>query len=470
MAKPEEVLKRMGDENIRWVDLQFVDVAGFLHHITIPAHQLDAEAFAEGIGKLDGSSVRGFKKISESDMVVVPDADTYARIPWENNTARFFCNISEAFGGGRFQKDPRHIAQRAEDAVKSAGFTTSYWGPEIEFFVFDATTVDGVVPFRSQGYSLDSREAAWNSYGQNFPIDFKQGYCKVPPQDTLQLFRAQVSEMLEENFNITVEAHHHEVATAGQCEIDIRYDELTRSADNTITYKYVIKNTAAANAMLATFLPKPVFGDNANGLHTHQSLWKGDKNAFYDATDKYAEMSQTMRYYIGGLLEHAAALCAVCAPTTNSYKRLVPGMEAPAYIAWGKRNRSAAVRVPVYHKGVERSKRLECRIPDPSCNPYLAFAALAAAGLDGIKKKRDCGDPVDENIYGLDDKKRKELGIKELPGKLEAALDELESDHAFLKGIFTQDIIDAHLELKREEIRQNDIRPTPYEFKSYLNI
>lgn len=446
-----------------------MDVTGALQHISIPNHELDLTGFAHGIGKLDGSSIKGFKAISESDMILMPDPDTFARIPWETHTARMFCNIKEGADGPRFTRDSRFIAQKAEDALKNAGYTHASFGPELEFFVFDSVTIDTHAPYRSQGYVIDSKEAAWNSFGQNFPIAFKEGYYPTPPQDTLQLFRTHVCETLEDSFGFTIEAHHHEVATAGQVEIDFRYDKMLKTADNVVTYKYVVKNLGAANGMIATFMPKPIFGDNASGMHSHQSIWKDDKNVFYDPNDKYAEISQTCRYYIGGLIEHGRTLCAFASPTTNSYKRLVPGYEAPVYLAWSKSNRSAAIRIPTYYKGIEAAKRIEYRPPDPSCNPYLAFSAMVAAGLDGIKKKIDPGDPVDENLYHLDSKKRKEFGVKELCGSLKEALDELKSDSNFLKGIFSNDIIEEYSALKEKEFIENSMRPTPYEFKLYLN-
>ncbi|MEW6329526.1 MAG: type I glutamate--ammonia ligase [Candidatus Micrarchaeota archaeon] len=470
MVTANDVLKQIEDMRVRWVDLQFVDLPGALQHLSMPSHKLDLDSFDDGVGKLDGSSIAGFKAISDSDMLLLPAPETFAVIPWEKDTARMFCDIREGYDGPRFTRDSRFITQKAEDAIKNAGYGVAQFGPELEFFVFDSVTFDGNMPARGQGYTIDSREAAWNAYGQNYPIPFKGGYYPAPPQDTLQMLRAQVSEILEDIYGITVEAHHHEVATAGQCEIDMTYAPVGKMADNVVTYKYVVKNIASQNGVIATFMPKPIYGDNASGMHVHQSLWKDEKNAFFDPSDEYAEVSQTCRYYMGGLLSHARALSALCSPTTNSYKRLMPGYEAPVYVAWSKGNRSAAIRIPIYKKGEEASKRIEYRPPDPSCNPYLAFAALVAAGLDGIKKKTDCGDPVDENIYHLDIMKRKELGIRELPGSLDEALEELQSDSAFLKPIFTDDLLETYVELKTGECKHNAMLPTPFEFKTYLNV
>ncbi|MBI4362648.1 MAG: type I glutamate--ammonia ligase, partial [Euryarchaeota archaeon] len=301
---------------------------------------------------------------------------------------------------------------------------------------------------------------------------FKEGYYPAPPEDTLQDYRAEVCTILEDNYGLEMDAHHHEVATAGQVEINMKYNALTKTADNLVAYKFVAKNVAYNRGMIATFMPKPIFGDNASGMHVHQSLWKDGKNTFYDSRDKYAEMSQTCRYYIGGLKEHARTLSAFCSPTTNSYKRLVPGYEAPVYVAWSKRNRSACIRVPVYNKGERFSKlkRIEYRPPDTSCNPYFAFAAMVCAGLDGIKKKLDPGDPVDQDIYHLNAMQRKEFGIEELPGSLQEALNELSSDRDFLKPAFSDDLVEKWLEMKHEEYVQNSIRPTPFEFHQYFDI
>lgn len=464
-----DLLQQFKHDGIRWVDLQFVDLLGFLQHITVPAHAIGEGELKNGIGKLDGSSIKGFKAIFESDMVLFPDGSTYAKIPWEEKTCRVFCNVFEAGGKERFTRDSRFIAQKAERELAANGFDTSYWGPEAEFFVFDEVKFDTTTPYRGQSYSINSSEAAWNSQGTNFPIRFKEGYYPAPPVDSLQAYREKVCCLLEDSFGVKIDAHHHEVATAGQVEIDMHYAPLLEMADHLVTYKFVAKNVAAKEGKIASFMPKPIFGDNASGMHVHQSLWSGGRNKFFDESDEYAQVSQACRYYIGGILSHGRALSAIVSPTTNSYKRLVPGYEAPVYLAWSKRNRSASVRIPAYHSN-EQAKRIEYRSPDPSANAYLAFAAMAAAGLDGIKKKIDPGDPIDQNIYQLTAEKRKEFGVKELPGSLEEALQELESDNAFLQPIFSKDAVEAHVDLKREEAKQNSIRPTPYEFAMYLDV
>jgi glutamine synthetase len=493
---PEEVLELVRREKVEFVDLQFTDFPGRLQHVTIPAHELDEGAFQEGVPKLDGSSIRGFMEIHESDMVLRADPSTFGLIPWGPDhlrTARLLCDVNLGFGLGRFSRDPRWIAQNAEQAARSAGYDFSLWGPEIEFFVFSKVTWDVLTPYRGQSYSIDSIEAAWNPQGTNFPIRFKEGYYPAPPQDTLQDYRSDCVKVLTQQFGVPCDAHHHEVATAGQCEIDMIRDSLTNMADNVMTYKFVIRNLAAQRGLVASTMPKPIYGDNASGMHVHVSLWSAQgnprptpdrqaivelletdraRNLFYDANDSYAELSQLGRYFGGGLMEHSRSLAAIVAPTTNSYRRLVPGFEAPVFIAWSRRNRSANVRIPVYQTGATSAarKRVEFRTPDPSCNPYLAFAAILAAGLDGIRKKRDIGDPVDEDIYKLTPERRRQLGVRELPGDLQEALSELESDHNYLTPIFPADAIEKLIELGMQDHRQVAARPHPYEFHLYFDI
>jgi glutamine synthetase len=324
-------------------------------------------------------------------------------------------------------------------------------------------------PFAS-GFRISSREAANETRGTNFPIRFKDGYYPAPPVDTLSDYRAACVTALRDGFGILSNAHHHEVATAGQCEIDIYRDELVAMADSAMTYKYVIRSIASRAGMIASTMPKPIFGDNAVGMHVHSSLWKDGKNAFFDPSDEYAEVSQMARYYMGGIMEHSRALCGIVCPTTNSYHRLVPGYEAPVYIAWSKSNRSANVRIPAYDKGSEGSKRVEFRTPDPSCNPYLAFAAIAAAGLDGIRKKTDPGDPVNEDIYKLTAEKRRASSVGELPGSLLEAVESLKSDSGFLEGIFPKDLVEVMMELELESYRAVSARPHPYEFYLYFDL
>lgn len=471
---PKQVLAEIKEKDVKFVDLQFMDVPGRIQHVSITSTMLEEDTFEEGVAKLDGSSIKGFAEIYESDMLLTPDPSTYALIPWGDErypTGRLICDIQWGFGKGRFSRDPRYIAQKAEEALRKAGFTDSYWGPELEFFVFDSATWSVNNPFE-QSFKITSVESAVEARGTNFPIRWKEGYYPVPPQDTLQDYRSEVAYLLEQNFGVVNDAHHHEVATAGQCEIDMYRDSLVAMADSVVSYKFVIKNIAAKRGLVASIMPKPIFGDNASGMHVSSSLWKGAKNSFYDSEDKYAELSQVGRYYVGGLLSHSRALTAITNPTTNSYRRLVPGYEAPIYIAWSKANRSANVRIPVYHKGAseEKRKRAEFRTPDPSANPYLAFSAILAAGLDGIKKKIDPGSPVNEDIYHLTPEKKKAYGVKSLPTSLFEALEALQSDSSFLDGIFGKDMVDMIIDLGTQSAKAVAARPVPYEYYLYFDI
>ncbi|MGA2664034.1 MAG: type I glutamate--ammonia ligase [Nitrososphaerales archaeon] len=471
---PKQVVDTVASKGIRFIDLQFTDVPGRTQHVTIPNNMLEEEAFKDGIPKLDGSSIKGFAEIFDSDMLLLPDPSTFGIIPWGDErfpTARMICDVHWGYQKGRFSRDPRYVAQKAEEAVKGAGFTESYWGPEMEFFVFDSVTWDVASPFGSS-HKIASVESAHEARGTNYPIRFKEGYYPTPPSDTLQDYRSEVAYHLDESFGIINDAHHHEVATAGQCEINLYRDTLTPMGDSMVTYKYVIKNVASRRGLIATVMPKPIFGDNASGMHVSSSLWKGDKNGFYDEGDEYANLSQTGRYYVGGLLSHSRALCAITNPTTNSYRRLVPGYEAPVYVAWSRGNRSANVRIPLHYKGKSgmKGKRAEFRTPDPSANPYLAFAAIVSAGLDGVKHKIDPGDPVNEDIYELTPKKRKEMGVRELPGSLLESIESLKSDSAFLKGVFSDDLVEMMIDLEMANYRAVSARPTPYEFYLYFDI
>ncbi len=468
----DEVMGRLSREGIKFVDLQFTDVPGRLRHVSIPSEMMAERMFSEGVAKLDGSSVKGFVEINESDMLLVPDPATFGVLPWTDEglrTARLICDVRSGYGGARFSRDPRSVARTAEMKIREAGYSDSLWGPEVEFFVFDSATWDVNNPF-SSSFKISSKEAANEARGTNFPIRFKDGYYPAQPVDTLSEYRSICVNHLRDGFGVFSNAHHHEVATAGQCEIDIYRDELVTMADGVMTYKFVVKNVANRMGMIATTMPKPIFGDNAVGMHTHSSLWRRGRNAFFDPEDDYAELSQEARYYIGGIMEHSRALCAVVAPTTNSYHRLVPGYEAPVYIAWSKMNRSANVRIPAYEKGSEGAKRVEFRTPDPSCNPYLAFAAITAAGLDGLRKKTDPGEPVDEDIYKLTPERRRNLKVGELPGSLKEAVESLQSDSAFLDGIFPRDLVEVMTELEMEAYRSVAARPHPYEFYMYFDL
>ena len=470
---PDEVFSKIQHEDIKFIDLQFTGLTGRFHHTTISALTFTSQQMKDGLPKLDGSSIVGFTTIDDSDLILKPDPNTYAIIPWltENKTARLLCDVYWGMGRGRLDRDPRGIAQKAEEHLKSQGFDYSAWGPEVEFFVFDKIHWDVLTPYKGQSYSIESEEAPWSQEGTGYPMGLQEGYYPSTPSDTLTPFRNECVDILNSNFGVLCDNHHHEVATAGQCEIDIKYDYLTNAADSAQTYKFVIRNVAKKHGKVATLMPKPISMDSGSGMHTNVSLWKGKKNAFYDPDDK-TELSQVGRYFCGGILNHARALSAITNPTTNSYHRLVPGYEAPVYIAWSGSNRSAIVRVPLHFKGPEYAflKRLEFRAPDPSSNPYLVFASVLSAGLDGIKKKTDPGDEIREDIYKMTKSERVKRGIGILPASLGEALDELASDKKFLSPIFASTVVDKIIELERRDQREISIRPTPHEFYLYFDV
>ncbi len=465
MVSTSEIIRKIEEKGIKWIDLQLTDLAGKLHHVTISTGLVSPETLEKGYGKLDGSSVKGFTTIDQSDLVLKPVLETFAVVPWFKDTARFICQVYGMMGSGRFERDPRYVAERLEETLASEGLR-AYTAVEPEFFIFDSLEF-GVEGHESY-YRIRAREAPW-SPGSGLKLRTKEGYYPAPPQDQMMAVRQEIAETLAE-FGVTVDVHHHEVATGGQGEINFRYSTPTRTADNIQTLKYVAKMVAYQHGMVAVFMPKPIGGDNGSGMHTHVSVWRGDTNLFYDPDDDYAELSQYARYFIGGLIEHGRALSAIVSPTVNSYKRLIPGYEAPVYLAWSRANRSAAIRIPVYQRGVKNSKRIEYRPPDPSANPYLALSAIILAGLDGVRKKIDPGDPVDENIYHMTPEKRRELGIKVLPRSLEEALDELESDNEFLKPVFPQSLLEAYVELKRKEIDLTRMYPSPVEIMLYHDV
>ena len=468
---PKEVLEFSKKNNAKMLDLKFMDFPGIWQHTSFPIPQLEESSFENGFG-FDGSSIRGWQPIHASDMLLIPDPATAVMDPFTKEpTLSMICNVVDPITKERYSRDPRFIAQKAEAYLKSTGIAdTSYMGPEAEFFIFDDIRYD--TKEQCSYYFIDSKEGKWNSGKEENPNlgykpRYKEGYFPVPPTDSLMDIRAEMSLTMM-SIGIDIECQHHEVATAGQCEIDMRFAPLTKCADNLMWYKYIVKNVARRNNKTATFMPKPIWNDNGSGMHTHQSLWKGGKPLF--AGNAYGGLSQLALYYIGGILKHAHALAAIVAPTTNSYKRLVPGFEAPVNLAYSSRNRSASVRVPMYSPS-PKAKRVEVRFPDPSCNGYLAFAAMLLAGLDGIQNKIDPGEPLDKDIYALGPEELK--NVPSLPGSLEDALDALEKDQDFLlKGdVFTQDAIDMWLEYKREkEVNQMRLRPHPYEFGLYFDI
>jgi glutamine synthetase len=472
---PAEVVEFCTSRGIGIIDLKFTDVPGTLQHLSIPLSELTEENLADGYG-FDGSSIRGFKAIQESDMLLMPDTNTAVVDPFcQVPTLTMLCNIMEPETREWFSRDPRYISQKAENFLKDSGIADiSYWGPELEHFIFDSARFDQT---SSSGYYfVDSDEGIWNSGAEKslaggpnlgYRPRYKEGYFPTAPMDTYQDIRSECVQKME-HFGIVVEKHHHEVATAGQAEIDMRYDSLTSMADKVILQKYIVKNVAHAHGKVATFMPKPIFGDNGSGMHTHQSLWRGNTNLFYDANG-YGLISATCRHYIGGLLAHAPALLAFIAPTTNSYRRLVPGFEAPVNLVYSMRNRSACIRIPVYFSS-PAARRIEFRLPDPSCNPYLAFAAMLMAGVDGIINEMEPPDPVDENLYDLPPEEAAK--VKQVPGSLEAVLDALEGDYEFLLrgGVFTEDLIETWLDYKRSrELDSLRLRPHPYEFFMYFD-
>jgi glutamine synthetase len=468
---PEDLLKAIKDNKIEMIDLRFTDIPGLWQHFSVPPRALDRDAMVDGVG-FDGSSIRGFQEIQESDMLVVPDPataflDPFAEVP----TLDLICNIRDPVTGESYSRDARFVAQKAETYLAGTGIgDSSYFGPELEHFVFNGVRYDQGTNYGF--YEIDAQEANWEAGEGNDPslghkLRPKEGYFPVPPADTLQDIRTEMVLLLEK-LGIPVEAHHHEVATGGQGEIDMRFAPLTRMADNVMVYKYVVKGVARKRGMTATFMPKPLFGDNGSGMHVHQSIWKEKKPIF--AGDGYAGSSEVMRYYIGGLLKHAPALCAICAPTVNSYRRLVPGFEAPVNLGYSQRNRSAACRIPMYSPD-PKAKRVEFRCPDPAANPYLCFAAMLMAGLDGIQRRTNPGDPIDKNLYDLPPEEM--ARVPKAPGTLDEALDALEKDHKFLLegNVFTQDVIDTYLSYKRSrEIDEIRLRPHPYEFFLYYDI
>ena len=469
---PNDVKKLAKEAGAKIVDLRFIDLPGIWQHFSIPVEDLDDGLFSDGIG-FDGSSIRGFQQIHESDMLLIADADTAVMDPVLSvPTLNIICNVFDPIARKPYSRDPRHVAQKAEAYLKKTGIAdTSYWGPEAEFYIFDSVRYDQTA--HSGYYHVDSVEGIWNSGRDEAPnlgykLRHKEGYFPVPPSDTLQDIRSEIVLALRA-MGVPAEVHHHEVGTAGQCEIDIRFGPLLKMADHLITYKYVIRMIAKKHGMTATFMPKPLFGDNGSGMHVHQSLWKGDKNIFFDAKG-YALLSQNAKYYIGGLLKHAPALLAFAAPTTNSYRRLVPGFEAPVNLAYSQRNRSAACRIPMYSSS-PKAKRIEFRCPDPSSNPYLCFPALLMAGLDGIKNKIDPGTPLDKDLYELEPAEARK--IKSTPGSLGEVLTALEKDHEFLLqgDVFTPDLIETWIGYKREkELAPVNLRPVPYEFFLYYDL
>jgi glutamine synthetase len=472
MTQVKEALELAKQHEVKYVDLKFIDYPGIWQHTTIPANRLNEALFEDGLA-FDGSSIRGWQPINASDMVMMPDAETAKIDPfYATKTISFICSIFDPITKQPYSRDPRFIAKKAEEYLRQTGIAdTSFMGPEAEFFLFDDVRFDQSQP-NAGYYYLDSNEGAWNSGRDESPnlgykTRHKEGYFPVPPTDTLGDLRQYIMTTLQET-GVEVEVGHHEVSSGGQCEIGQKFNRLLLAADQLMWFKYVVKNVARQHGKSATFMPKPLFGDNGSGMHTHQSLWKEGKPLF--AGDEYGGLSETGLHYIGGIIKHAKSIAAFTNPTTNSYRRLVPGFEAPVNLAYSSRNRSASVRIPITGPN-PKTRRIEVRFPDPSCNPYLAFAAMMMAGLDGVQNKIDPGKPLDKDIYSLSPEELKD--VPQMPGSLEEALGTLERDHEFLlRGdVFTKDALHEWLEFKRtRELNPIRMRPTPYEFFLYYDI
>jgi glutamine synthetase len=468
---PNEVLEFAKKNKAVMVDFKFIDFPGIWQHTAAPIAELTEDTFENGQG-FDGSSIRGWQAIDNSDMLIIPDPSTAIMDPFRKYpTVSLICNVVDPITREPYSKDPRYISLKAEQYLKSKGFgDTAYFGPEAEFFAFDDVRFDTTA--NSSYYMVDSKEGIWNSGADEGPNlgykpRHKEGYFPVPPTDSQEDMRAEMCEVMKD-CGIHVEAQHHEVASGGQAEIDMRYAPMLEQADKLILFKYIVKNVAHRHGKTATFMPKPLFNDNGSGMHVHQSIWKDGEPLF--AGNGYAGISEMAMHYIGGIIKHASALAAFTNPTTNSYKRLVPGFEAPVNLAYSARNRSAAIRIPMY-SAAPHAKRVEVRFPDPSCNAYLAFPAMLMAGLDGIENKIDPGEPMDKDLYELPPEEL--ANVPQMPGTLEESLDALEADHDFLlKGnVFTEDAIKDWIKYKRTaEVDALKQRPHPYEFHMYYDI
>ena len=469
----KDIVDLIKTEGFEFLDLRFVDIPGLVQHFSVPVSVVDEGTFENGL-YFDGSSVRGFQGIQESDMLLLPDVTTAVEdIFRDRKTLMVYCYVHDAVTGDAYSRDPRNIVRKAAAHLKSTGIAdTAYMGPEAEFFIFDSVHFSGEA--HESFFSIDSVEGPWNTGQEDgagnlgYKPRTKQGYFPVPPMDHYQDLRSEMVANLE-RMGVPIEVQHHEVGAPGQAEIDVVFDELTVMADKVMTYKYVVKNTAWEAGKTVTFMPKPIFGDNGSGMHTHQSLWKDGDPLFYDEAG-YGQISDMARWYIGGLLHHAPAVLAFTNPTTNSFRRLVPGYEAPVNLVYSARNRSAACRIPVSGSN-PKAKRIEFRVPDPSCNPYLAFPAMLMAGLDGVKNKIEPPDPVDKDIYDLPPEELKNL--PSVPRSLEEALAGLEADADFLLegGVFTDDLLETYIEYKMdEEVAQVGLRPHPHEFNLYYDI
>lgn len=471
LSSIDKVLRFIKENKVQFIDMKFMDFPGQWQHFTVPVSQFSASSFEDGFG-FDGSSMRGWKAINESDMLIIPDPETMFMDPFiEAPTLSLICDVYEPATKEKYSRCPRNIAQKAEAFLKSSGLAdTVYFGPEAEFFIFDDVRFDSQP--NSSFYFVDSIEGRWNSGREESPNlgykpRYKEGYFPVPPTDSLMDLRNEMVLNLI-NAGIDVEAQHHEVASGGQCEIDLRFQPLIKAADQLLMFKYIVKNTAKLNNKTVTYMPKPIFGDNGSGMHVHVSLWKKGKPLF--AGNGYAGLSEMALYFIGGILKHAPSILAFSNPTTNSYKRLVPGYEAPVNLAYSQRNRSASIRIPMYSAS-PKAKRVEFRCPDPSANPYLAFSAIMLAGIDGVLNRIEPGDPLDKDIYDMEPEELQ--NVPSTPGSLQEALKALADDHEYLlRGdVFTQDVIDTWIRYKYEkEVKPMALQPHPYEFNLYYDV
>jgi len=472
-SNADDLLAFVRDQGVEFIDVRFCDLPGIMQHFTVPVENFSADVFTDGL-MFDGSSIRGFQQIHESDMLLLPDPATAMLDPFRKHKTlviNFF--VHDPLTGEGYTRDPRNVARKAEAYLKSTNIgDTAYFGPEAEFYIFDDVRFE--TSSSSGFYYIDSIEAAWNTGrveeggNKGYKPRYKQGYFPVPPMDHLTDLRSEMVKTLIA-CGVPVEMQHHEVGTAGQAEIDIRFDTLLRQADNLMKYKYIIKNTALVHGHTVTFMPKPIFGDNGSGMHTHQSIWKDGQPLFYDELG-YAGLSDTARWYVGGLLKHAPSLLAFTNPTVNSYHRLVPGFEAPVNLVYSQRNRSACVRIPITGSN-PKAKRIEFRVPDPSCNPYLAFSAMLMAGLDGIRNKIEPPEPIDKDLYELPPDEHAQ--VQQVPGSLDEVLNALEADHAFLTegDVFTEELIATWIDYKRKnEVDPIRLRPHPHEFELYFDI
>lgn len=480
LTKSESIFDKIREKKFDFLEFWFVDIFGELHSLGIPSYSLEEDYFSRGLQKLDASSIRGFRSVNDSDLLLVPDVSTFRELPTyydkaNRRSARIFVDIYDEKEGSltRFNKDSRGIVTKTKDVLHKFGIKQARFGPEIEFFIFDSIKLvpaasNAVSSSGTIGYSIKSVEAPWSQ--TNTSVNLRGGYYKAKPRDTLDNIRKDICDDLHRYFGVHVEAHHHEVATSGQCEINIQHDEMLSMADTVTTIKNMVKVKSKHIGKVATFMPKPIFGDNASAMHVHHSIFSNDKNLLYDPNDNVAGLSQIGRYYMGGILDHAEALCAISNPTTNSYKRLVAGYEAPIGICWGLSNRTAAIRIPKTFRDDQTKKRIEYRVPDPTCNVYLLEAAITLAGLDGIKRKIDPGSPVEENVYTMTPEKRRNNKLRLLPSTLKEALDALQSDRTFLESVFTSEFLDMYSSIKYKEYSIFAQTPTVWEVAMYSNI